>query len=117
MPSFLEYIEKEKALPKHLTFSLAALMAFYTGNEIKDSALIGNRDGAEYRILDDAAVLKFFAENSGKAEAEYAKAVLSNVDFWGQDLSLIEGLEQMIASYVSDIRTKGMRATMEDVFA
>ena len=117
MPSFLEYIEKEKALPKHLTFSLAALMAFYTGSEIKDSALIGNRDGAEYRILDDAAVLEFFAENSGKAEAEYAKAVLSNVDFWGQDLSRIEGLEQMIASYVSDIRTKGMRATMEDVFA
>lgn len=43
MPSFLGYIEKEGKLPEHLTFSLAALMAFYTGTEIRDKALIGHR--------------------------------------------------------------------------
>lgn len=58
MPSFLEYIEKEGKLPTHLTFSLAALMAFYTGTEIRDKALIGHRDGEEYQILDDAYVLE-----------------------------------------------------------
>ena len=36
MPSFLGYIEMKKELPKHLTFSLAALMAFYKGTEIRD---------------------------------------------------------------------------------
>ena len=61
MPSFLEYIKNEGKLPTHLTFSLAALMAFYTGTEIRDKALIGHRDGTEYQILDDAAVLEFFA--------------------------------------------------------
>ena len=40
MPSFLGYIEKEGKVPPHLTFSLAALMAFYTGTEIRDKALI-----------------------------------------------------------------------------
>jgi len=117
MPSFLEYIENEKKLPLHLTFSLAALMAFYTGSEIKDSALIGDRDGQEYRILDDAAVLEFFAANSSKDAAEYAKAVLSNVDFWGQDLTKIAGLTEKIAEYVAAIRTDGMRKTMEKIFA
>lgn len=117
MPSFLEYIENEKKLPLHLTFSLAALMAFYTGSEIKDSALIGNRDGQEYRILDDAAVLEFFAANSSKDAAEYAKAVLSNVDFWGQDLTQIAGLTEKIAEYVAAIRADGMRKTMEKIFA
>lgn len=64
MPSFLGYIEKEGKLPEHLTFSLAALMAFYTGTEIRDKALIGHRGEQEYNILDDLQVLEFFAANS-----------------------------------------------------
>lgn len=116
MPSFLEYIEKEGKLPEHLTFSLAALMAFYTGTEIRDKALIGHRDGKEYNIMDDAAVLEFFAANSGKEPAEYAHAVLSNTDFWGQDLSALSGVEAAITSYLTDIRAIGMRKTMEKIF-
>ena len=104
MPSFLGYIEKEGKLPVHLTFSLAALMAFYTGTEIRDKALIGHRDGQEYNILDDAAVLEFFA-------------VLSNEAFWGQDLSALAGVEDAVASYIEEIRALGMRKAMEKIFA
>ena len=117
MPSFLGYIENEGKLPTHLTFSLAALMAFYTGTEIRDKALIGHRDGAEYNILDDAAVLEFFAANSSKDAAEFAHATLSNVDFWGQDLSELAGVEEAVVTYLSDIRTLGMRAALEKTFA
>ena len=78
------YREKGK-LPEHLTFSLAALMAFYTGTEIRDKALIGHRNGQEYNIIDDTAVLEFFAANSSKDAREYAHAVLSNEAFWEQD--------------------------------
>ena len=117
MPSFLGYIEKEGKLPVHLTFSLAALMAFYTGTEIRDKALIGHRDGQEYNILDDAAVLEFFAANSSKDAREYAHAVLSNEAFWGQDLSTLAGVEDAVASYTEEIRTLGMRKAMEKIFA
>ena len=117
MPSFLGYIENEGKLPAHLTFSLAALMAFYTGTEIRDKALIGHRDGAEYNILDDSAVLEFFASNSSKDTAEFAHATLSNVDFWGQDLSAISGVEAAVTTYLSDIRALGMRAALEKTFA
>ena len=113
MPSFLEYIEKEGKLPAHLTFSLAALMAFYTGTEIRDKALIGHRDGQEYNIMDDADVLEFFAANSSKEPAEYAHAVLSNENFWGQDLTKLAGVEEAVTNYISDIRSMGMRKTME----
>lgn len=116
MPSFLGYIEKEGKLPAHLTFSLAALMAFYTGTEIRDKALIGHRDGQEYNIMDDAAVLAFFAANSSKEPKEYVHAVLANTDFWGQDLSALAGVEEAIVSYLTDIRAVGMRRTMEKVF-
>lgn len=117
MPSFLGYLDKEGKLPTHLTFSLAALLAFYTGTEIRDKALIGHRDGAEYQILDDAAVLEFFAQNSTKPNAEYVHAVLANTDFWGQDLSALNGVEEAVASYLDDIRELGMRAAMEKHFA
>lgn len=116
MPSFLGFIEQTKKLPEHLTFSLAALMAFYTGNEIRDKALIGNRGDEEYNILDDMAVLEFFAENSQKETKDYAHAVLSNVNFWGQDLSALDGVEETVVSYLNDIRTLGMRKAMEKHF-
>jgi tagaturonate reductase len=113
MPSFLDYIKNEGKLPAHLTFSIAALMAFYTGSEIRDKALIGHRGEEEYQILDDAAVLEFFAANSGKDAPEFAHAVLSNVDFWGQDLSAIDGVEAAVTGYLTDIRTLGMRKAIE----
>lgn len=116
MPSFLGYLEKNGKLPEHLTFSLAALMAFYTGSEIRDGALIGHRGEEEYRVVDDAAVLEFFAKNSAKEPEEYARAVLSNTDFWGQDLSVTDGVKEKIASYVGDIRALGMRGAMEKYF-
>ena len=77
LPSFLGYIEQKKTLPAHLTFSLAALMAFYTGSEIRDGALIGHRGEEEYRIMDDAAVLEFFASNSLKDAKEFTEEFLA----------------------------------------
>lgn len=117
MPSFLGYLEKTGTLPKHLTFSLAALMAFYQGTEIRDKALIGHRNGEEYNIMDDAAVLEFFAANSTKPSNEFAHGFLSNTDFFGQDLTQIAGLEDTVAAYLDEIAGKGMRKTMEDHFA
>ena len=112
MPSFLGYIEKEGKLPPRLTFSLAALMTFYTGSEIRDKALIGHRDGQEYNIMDDMEVLEFFRDNSTKESCEFAKAFLGRVDFFGQDLNEIEGLTDAITAHLNDIKANGMRAAL-----
>ena len=117
LPSFLGYMEKEGKVPAHLAFSLASLMAFYTGYEIREKALIGHRGNDEYQIMDDAEVLEFFAANSGKETAEYVHAVLSNTGFWGQDLSTLEGVEGEITSLLADIRVLGMRGAMEKAFS
>lgn len=109
MPSFLGYVEQFKTLPKHLTFSLAALMAFYTGSEIREGALIGNRNGEEYKIMDDASVLEFFAANSGKDAKEFSAAFLGREDFFGQDLNSVSGLTDCVSAYLEDIRKLGMR--------
>ncbi len=116
MPSLLGYVERKGELPKHLTFSIAALMAFYTGNEIREKALIGHRDSQEYNIMDDMAVLEFFATNSAKPSAEFVQAYLSNVDFHGQDLTQVAGLTDAVTAYLEDIRTLGMRKAIEKNF-
>lgn len=116
MPSLLGYVENTGSLPAHLTFSIAALMAFYTGSEIRDKALIGKRGEEEYRILDDAAVLAFFAENSSKGTREFVDAYLSNEEFHGQDLTKVEGLADQVAAYLADIRELGMRSALEKNF-
>lgn len=112
MPSLLGYIEKYGKLPTHLTFSLAALMAFYTGTEIRDKALIGHRDGQEYNIMDDMSVLEFFRDNCGKDTVTYVTNFLGRTDFFGQDMNEVEGLTDAIVAYLDDIRANGMRAAL-----
>ncbi|MCR5742546.1 MAG: tagaturonate reductase [Lachnospiraceae bacterium] len=117
MPSLLGYVEKTGKAPEHLAFSVAALLAFYTGSEIRDKALIGCRNGEEYKILDDASVLEFFASNSSKSTEEYVKAVLSNEKFWDQDLSKVANLSALVTEYLTEIRANGMQAALDKYFA
>ena len=115
MPSLLAYLEKEGKLPKRLVFSMAALLAFYTGSELRGNALIGHRGNAEYEIKEDASVLEFFAANSGREAGEYAKAVLSNEAFWGRDLSAVPSFVDAVAADLAGIREVGMRDAIREL--
>ena len=62
LPSLLGYVEEKGELPKCLTFSLAAFIKFYQG-EWKDGVYTGTRkDGTQYPLRDDEAVIRFFAD-------------------------------------------------------
>ncbi len=120
LPSFLGYVNKFGKLPKYLTFSIAALMSFYTSQtegELNGGYVLkGDRNGEEYIIQDDRAVLEFFKENSGKSPAEFTHAYLSNTKFFGgEDLTKVAGLEDAVTAYIADIRTRGMRAVVDDL--
>lgn len=112
MPSFVEYIRLKGENPKHLTFSLAALMAFYSATELRDGALIGHRNGEEYRIMDDSSVLEFFKDNCEKPVGEFVKNFLSNKNFFGADLTELGNTEELVTTYLTDIKTLGMREAL-----
>ena len=122
LPSLLGYIEKKGELPKILPFSLAALISFYEGTEIREDALIGHRNGDEYLIKDSPDVLKKFQElysqdYSGVAEksAKIANAVLKMDAWWGMDLTEVKGLEKAIADDLEMIWSLGMEKAIEKV--
>lgn len=114
LPSFLDYIELRGKLPENLTFSLAALMAFYKGTEIRNNVLIGHRNGQEYYIMDEREVLTFFALNSEKDSKELTQKFLSMEEFFGQDLTRIDGLVEAVSGYLDQIALNGMRKELSD---
>ena len=115
LPSLLAYEKQCCCLPSRLTFSLAALMEFYSAKEIRDGALIGKRGDEEYEIKDDMEVLEFFAENSGKETGAFVSAFLSNASLWGQDLTRIPGLVYQVTQDITDIRLIGVRQAMRKI--
>lgn len=116
LPSLKEYVARQGKLPKHLTYSIAALLAFYNGSEIADGALNGTRNGQQYKIKDDLAVLEFFKENSSKDSKELTYLYLANETFHGEDLTKINGLEEAVANYLESIRTVGVEASLKENF-
>lgn len=117
LPSLLAYRNQKGELPARLSFSLAALLDFYTGRERAEQGLRGYRNGQEYLIMDEENVLEFFAENSGKEVEDYVHEALSREAFWGEDLSIIDGLKEAVTVYLRDIRLLGMRTALEKYFA
>ncbi len=112
LPSLLEYIRIYKTLPKHLVFSIAALMSFYSSNRI-DNCLIGSRGSEDYDIKDDKFVLEFFAQNSKLPADLFVSAYLGNTSIHGQDLTQIPGLCEKVTEYLLNINTVGMRSALE----
>jgi tagaturonate reductase len=122
--SVMDYRRAQGRLPPRLTFALAALFAFYRGGEIRDGALIGRRDGNDYRIQDDAAVLAAFRDAwqtagdhpSREACLALVRKLLARADFWGQDLTAaLPGFDAAVAQHLGDICTGGVRAALERV--
>jgi tagaturonate reductase len=109
LPSLLDYVDRFTKLPIRLTFSLAALMEFYSAKEIRDGVLIGHRGDLEYQVMDDKEVLEFFSRNSGDEIPNFVVNFLSNRTFWDQDLTKLPGLTDALVEYLTDIRELGIR--------
>jgi tagaturonate reductase len=112
LPTILETQGKENKLPEALCFSLAALIAFYQG-EMVEGKFIGIRSGETYEVMDDAAVLGFFAANKHLPATEFTGMFLARIDFWGQDLTQVQGLITAVAGSLEEIKEKGMRGAVE----
>ena len=120
LPSLLDYRAAAGKLPKVLTFSLAALLAFYRGTEGADGKWAGQRDKGAYPISDDADKIKFINEcyKELDADGDYAKfvrSILARTDFWGQDLNAVPGLPDAVAADLAAIRNNGAAAAVKQL--
>jgi len=103
LPSILEYVNLKGELPRNLTFSMAALIAFYRG-------------GDDYEPADDAFVVEFFGKVWSEFDGSDVKGlvfkVLENEAFWGQDLNVVPGFAERVARNLNNILTMGAEKAM-----
>lgn len=116
LPSVKDYIKNTKSLPKCLTTSFALYIAFYkNGKEMTESGLAAVRpNGDSYTISDDKAVLEFYLAHKDDSVRNLAYAVCANEDFWGEDLTKLEGFAEMVADTLERIEKEGTYAVMKD---
>jgi len=109
LPTLKDFLALTGKLAPHLTFSLAALIQFYSGTEAADGRFTAKRGEDSYEIKDDPAVLAFFAENAAADPMVLTQKFLSNDAFWGEDLTAVPGLIKAVSDYLTCIRTHGMK--------
>lgn len=114
LPTFQDYYKNNQSLPPLITFSFAALLAFYRSSDLRSDGLHAKRlDGTEYVIHDDAGVLALFAKNSEKPTDDYVTAVASHIDFWGQDMTVFPGFVATVSKWLDVFAVDPIRAVTE----
>lgn len=110
MPSFLEYVTIKKQLPKCLTMSFAAYVAFYSSDiqSLTDNGLICKRPkGNEYTVCDDRWILEFYYGHKNDSLENLVHAVMTNEKMWGRDLTEVPGFESAVLENLNAIRSNG----------
>lgn len=112
LPSFKDYYKNNGTLPKLITFSFAALLAFYSSADLREDGLYAKRaNGDSYVIHDDKAVLEFFAQNVGKLD--FTEKACKNINFWGEDLSCYNGFAEAVTYWYERILKDTKSAVIE----
>ncbi|MBP1577602.1 MAG: tagaturonate reductase, partial [Oscillospiraceae bacterium] len=114
MPSLLGYYKKFGNLPKCITFSFAAYIAFYhRGETLTDVSLVAKRGEDTYEIKDDMWTLEFYNEHKNDDAAAIAHAVIHNERMWGTALAELPGFEAEVVKALEAIEKDGAYAAMK----
>jgi tagaturonate reductase len=103
LPSLLEYTRRKGTVPPGIVLSLAALLRFYKGS-------YGEK---EIPLKDEAWATSFLSaaweQNDGSAAgtAALVQQVLQWEEAWGEDLSTVSGLQEMLTDYLLQMDQEG----------
>ena len=124
LPSVLAYYDKFNAVPKTLAYSLAGLITFYKGSGVANREMTGSRNGEAYPIKDDEKVLSSFEtlykENDCTTESgreAIVSSVLQRADWWGLDLTTLEGFKDAVLSSYNSIAEEGVASSLKSFIA
>jgi tagaturonate reductase len=111
LPSLLQYQQTKGSIPQHLSFSLAATIAFYKGQRGEETIALN----------DDAHVLELLknvwskADGSEASLAEVVREVLAYDKVWKRNLNEVEGLSEAVTRHLINIQNNGMKQAVEQL--
>ena len=100
LPSILDYQQGKGEIPPVLTFSFAALLAFYQG-----AKGAGNKENRKYEVQDAAEVMEVIEKAK---EDNFAEIILQSEELWGMDLNELPGFAEAVKKYLEGIHTNGI---------
>jgi tagaturonate reductase len=101
LPSLLASVKIHNKVPTYLTFSLASLIRFYKGTF----------NGKDLPVQDSKEIIEDFSEIwATNNYTQVAKSVLSNKDYWGEDLTKVDRLTDAVALALEEIEANGIEA-------
>lgn len=121
LPTVKDFVKERQMAPAGLGFSLAAVLYFYRGEPASAGALEGKRDtGAAYPIKDSPEVLNVLADAWQKFEAhqsveQLTTQLLSNTNLWGEDLTAVAGLADVVKQELDNMLAKGVKKAMAEL--
>lgn len=111
LPSLLEYQSRTKTLPKHLVFSLAALLEFYRGKRGDETIPLND----EKAVLDLMKGLWASCDGTENSLRALVHGALAFQQVWKRDLNLVPGLTESVAKDLASIEKYGMKKAVEQV--
>ena len=112
LPSLQDYLKIKGQLPKVLSFSLAALIAFY-----RNEGGTGLGRVNAYPVADSDGIAAFFEEQWKNHEIpELVRNVLARTDFWDMDLNTVPGLTDNVTANLKNIMADGVRLAAGALF-
>jgi tagaturonate reductase len=109
LPTLKDYYKNEEQLPKRIVFGLSALLLFYKGEY----------NGAQIDLNDDPQVIDFFRKQwepytTGEVDLfTIVKSILSNSAIWGEDLSQLNGLAEMVCQNIGTINKSDIKNALK----
>ncbi|MGB3143605.1 MAG: tagaturonate reductase [Maribacter sp.] len=104
LPSLLEYVKREKKLPLKTVFALACLLRFYKGDW----------NGKSLPLNDNAEIMTEFAEIWKSDQLKkVAEKALKNAEYWGEDLTHVNGLTTAMTMALENIEAHGIQEGFE----
>jgi tagaturonate reductase len=99
LPSLLGYISKYGKVPTHLSFAFACLILFYKGTW----------KGQALAVDDSTDITDAFAEIWKSNDIkQVVQKTLSNVSFWDEDLTAINGLSEALELAINEVNNNGI---------
>jgi tagaturonate reductase len=111
LPVLLNYYETENAVPQLMALGFAAYILFMNCTKA-DGKFIGSAAGKEYTIPDEHA--DWFAERNNLSVDELVDAVLSDSQFWENDLTLLAGFAEAVSEKYKQLRNGQVKQAIRE---
>ena len=107
LPQVLETYKRTGKLPKRLLFSLACLIRFYKGVR---------ENGDAINLRDDQKFLDMYRELWQTSDyRKIVEIVLGMEDHWEINLNTVEGMTDLVVSYLEKIDTTGVKEALKEL--